>query len=258
MRDFILKILLTILVFPLLTALSFANNSAVESLMNKGNNYYQQKQYDKAISAYQNIISQGYEGTAVYYNLGNSFYREGKVGYAIFYYEKALRLSPGDDDIIHNLAIANAKTVDKIDSVPQFFLVQWWNDLLAVYTISGWKNFAYIFYILFLAAVGVFFFIKRTRFQKYIFYSAAVTLLVLISSVILLTIKYNKEYSTKSGIIIEPVVSVKLSPDPNANDAFIIHEGLKVKVEDKVDNWYKIQLHDGKVGWLPENEIGVI
>ncbi len=258
MKDHIKKILLAVLIVPFAAALSFAKPSSIESMMNAGNNYYQQKQYDKAISAYQNIISQGYEGTSVYYNLGNSFYREGKIGYAIFYYEKALRLSPGDDDVIHNLAIANSKTVDKIDSVPQFFLVQWWDELLAAYTISGWKNFAYIFYILFLAAVGVFFFIKRAKFQKYIFYSAAVTLLVLIASIVLLSIKYNKEYSTKSGIIVEPVVSVKLSPDPNANDAFIIHEGLKVKVEDKVDNWYKIQLHDGKVGWLPESEIGVI
>ncbi|MHB1686857.1 MAG: tetratricopeptide repeat protein [Ignavibacteriaceae bacterium] len=258
MKKFKIKILFLFLFTVIASTISFPNSSAIENLVNRGNNFYQQKQYDKAISTYQNILTQGYEGASVYYNLGNSFYREGKLGYAIFYYEKALRLSPGDEDIIHNLLIANSKTVDKIDSIPQFFLFQWWNNLLALFTISGWKNFAYIFYLVFLISVGAYFFVRRTKFQKYTFYTAALSLLVLIVSIVLLAIKFNNEFSTKSGIIVEPIANVKLSPDPNANDAFIIHEGLKVKVEDKVDNWYKIQLQDGKVGWLPQNEVGVI
>ncbi len=253
------RIIILSLTFILIPLSLFGNvNYSIKNLLYKGNNFYQKKDFDKAISAYQDIINRGYEGTSVYYNLGNCFYRENKIGYAIFYYEKALRLSPGDDDIIHNLSIANSKTVDKIDVIPQFFLVQWWDDLLNLFSISGWKNFTYLFYILFLTTVGVFYFIKKTKSQKYIFYSAGISLVIFFISTILLTIKFNKEYTNKVGIIVYPIVSVKISPDPNSNDAFIIHEGLKVNVRDKVDNWYKIQLHDGKVGWLPDNEIGVI
>ncbi len=258
MKNSKIKISLLFLLALFGTTSLFPKSAAIDNLIDQGNNFYQQKQYDKAISAYQNILDQGYEGVSVYYNLGNSFYRENKIGYAIFYYEKALRLSPGDEDVIHNLLIANSKTVDKIDTVPPFFLYQWWDDLLAVFTITGWKNFAYIFYWIFLLSVGTYFFVRRTRFQKYTFYSAALSLLVLVFAVSILVIKFQSEFSTKSGIIVGTIVDVKLSPDPNANDAFIIHEGLKVKVEDKVDNWYKIKLIDGKVGWLPQNEVGVI
>lgn len=258
MKNFKTKISLLFLLMLFEGILIFPRSTTINNLVYKGNNFYQQKEYDKAISTYQNILNLGYEGVSVYYNLGNSFYRENKLGYAIYYYEKALRLSPGDEDVIHNLLIANSKTVDKIDSIPQFFLVQWWNSLLALFTVSGWKNLAYIFYLIFLISVGVYFFVRRTKYQKYTFYSAALSLMLLVFAVTLLLIKFNQEYSTKSGIIVEPIVDVKLSPDPNANDAFIIHEGLKVKVEDKVDNWYKIQLIDGKVGWLQQNEVGVI
>ena len=102
--------------FLVVSQIAFASES--DDLMKQGNQFYQDRQYEKAIDTYQKIITMGYVGTSLYYNLGNSYYRDGKIGYAILYYEKALELSPGDDDVIHNLAIANLKTVDKIDTLP--------------------------------------------------------------------------------------------------------------------------------------------
>jgi SH3-like domain-containing protein len=74
----------------------------------------------------------------------------------------------------------------------------------------------------------------------------------------MLTININRDLNIKNGIIITQVVSAKLSPDTKSNDAFVIHEGLKVKMEDRVDNWVKVRLNDGKIGWLPENDIAQI
>ena len=68
----------------------------------------------------------------------------------------------------------------------------------------------------------------------------------------------NRELNVKKGIIVQNVVNVKLSPDSGSNDAFIVHEGLKVTVEDKVDNWIKVRLRDGKIGWVPKMDLKVI
>ena len=65
--------------------------------------------------------------------------------------------------------------------------------------------------------------------------------------------KINRDETIKSGIIVEQVVTVKSSPEPNSTDAFVIHEGLKVNLEDKLDTWVKIRLADGKVGWIENN-----
>ena len=85
-----------------------------------------------------------------------------------------------------------------------------------------------------------------------------VVLIFLIFSIVFTAVKLNRELNVKNGIIISKIVTVKLSPDENSNDAFVIHEGLKVKLEDKVDNWIKIRLHDGKVGWVTEKNVDVI
>jgi tetratricopeptide (TPR) repeat protein len=247
--------------FLLITVLSFAKFSFASDtgeLIKKGNEYYREKQFEKAIDAYQQIIHMGYEGTALYYNLGNSYYKEGKLGYAILYYEKAHKLSPGDEDILHNLTIVNTKTVDKLDSLPRFFIFEWWESFLSLLSVKQWAYLTYVFYILMLAAIGMYFFAKRPFVQRYSFFSGLIAALLLILAAIPLIINLNRAMNDKNAIIIAPSVTVKLAPDLTSNDAFIVHEGLKIKELDYVENWIKIKLQDGKEGWVQQGEIGSI
>jgi tetratricopeptide (TPR) repeat protein len=252
-----MKNLIKILVFSFLI-INVISASQIDDLMKNGNDAYQNGKYQDAIADYEKLVSDGYEGVSLYYNLGNAYYKDGKLGYAILYYEKALRLSPNDDDIQHNLAIANAKTIDRINTLPQFFIFQWWESLLSFFSVKGWTYFTYFLFILILVAAGIYFFIKNPLIQRYSFFGGLVILALFILSVILLTINVNREVNVKNGIIVAQAVSAKLSPDTKSNDAFVIHEGLKVKMEDKVDNWIKVRLNDGKIGWLPQNDIAQI
>ncbi len=43
---------------------------------------------------------------------------------------------------------------------------------------------------------------------------------------------------------------VKSAPDNGGNDLFMLHEGIKFQVLDRVGEWNKIRLADGKVGWI--------
>ena len=71
----------------------------------------------------------------------------------------------------------------------------------------------------------------------------------------LLVVKVNREQTIVSGVIVEQSATVKTSPDNNSTDAFVIHEGLKVNLEDKLDQWTKIRLADGKIGWIENNAV---
>ncbi len=229
-----------------------------DSFLKQGNQYYQKQQYDKAIESYDKVLNQGYESAELYYNLGNAYYRKGNLGYAILNFERALKLSPGDEDIQHNLALANSRTIDRINTLPDFFIFQWWESFLALLTFSGWVYISYFLYMILLGIIIFYFFTRRPDNQRLAFFSGTAILFLLAVSISISVIKYNREFNIKNGIVVEPSATAKLSPDPDGNDAFVIHEGLKVRIEDKVANFYRIRLQDGKLGWLPENDLKII
>jgi tetratricopeptide (TPR) repeat protein len=242
----------------LLLCINISFASPQDDLIAKGNQAYQSGNFQLAADLYQQVVTAGYESPTLYYNLGNSYYRLGKIGYAILNYERAQKLAPGDEDIIHNLALANSRIVDKIDNIPTFFLFKWWESLLAFFTISGWTYIAYLFYILVLLSIALFFFTKSPLRQKLSLYSAAGFIFLLIITTALLAIRMNRELNFKNGVVIEQAVTAKLSPDDKSTDAFMLHEGIKVRLEDKVNDWVRIRLKDGKVGWLPEKDLRTI
>jgi len=242
----------------LLICINISFASPQDDLISKGNAAYQSGNFQQAVDLYQQVVSAGYESPVLYYNLGNSYYRLGKLGFAILNYERAQKLAPGDEDITHNLALANSRIVDKIDNIPPFFLFKWWESLLAVFSISGWTYTAYFFYILVLVSIALFFFTKSPFRQKLSLYSAAGFILLLIITSALLAIRMNRELNYKNGVVIEQAVTAKLSPDDKSTDAFVLHEGIKVRLEDKVADWVRIRLKDGKVGWLPEKDLRTI
>ncbi len=242
----------------LCTSTALFAQSQAEKMLEKGNEYYQNNKYEKAADTYRKIISSGYQGTSLYYNLGNTYYREGKLGLSILYYEKALKLSPGDEDVLHNLKMANAKTMDKIETLPKFFLFQWWESLLALFTLSGWTYLAYIFYVILLVFLAFYFLLRKPKYQRYSFFAALISGALLAVTVVLLVVNLNRAVNIKYGIVVEPSVTVHLAPDNKSSDAFVIHEGLKVRLEDKVDNWVKIRLHDGKIGWMQNKSLRII
>lgn len=251
------KYLLQIIILAVYTSAVFASTE-VNSLMQSANELYKNNQYQAAIDEYNKLIKQDYEGASLYYNLGNAHYRLGKVGFAILYYEKALRLSPGDEDAKHNLAIARLNIKDKVDELPPFFIFNIWEGLLASVSVSGWTIIIYTVFILLLLTVIAYFFSRSVMQQRISFFVGVGFLALLFFSISLLAVKMNKEFNIKDGIIVENMVAVKSSPDNSSKDEFVVHEGLKVRLEDKVDDWYKIRLADGKIGWIMEKSLGII
>lgn len=246
------KSLLTILSFFILFY-SAITAQDLNSQMESGNNFYQNKQFEEAIKSYESILNQGYVSSELFYNLGNAYYRIGQLGKSILFYEKSLKLDPSNEDAAYNLKIVNARTVDKIQEIPPLFFVKWWNILLTYFTSTGWQIIIFIFYILFLICIGLYFLIRNLQIQKLSFIFGILNFTALVLSVILFISSISRESSYNSGILLKSVLSAKISPDRQSNDAFVIHEGTKFEIEDKVNNWTKIKLSDGKVGWLPSN-----
>lgn len=247
---------IVILVLLLMTANLFAQTS--DELMKSGNKFYQERNYQSAIESYQKILGQGFESGALYYNLGNAYFKIGKVGYAIFSYEKGLKLEPNDEDLLYNLKIANSRTVDKITELPKLFLVSWWEGLVTSLNVSDWSLVVMIVFWILLISIAIYYLARRANLNRMAFLTSSISLAVLIVVAVLLFARVNREAATNFGILLEPTYSVKVSPDAKSNDAFVVHEGIKFSIDDHVGNWMKIRLIDGKVGWIQKSAFGQI
>ena len=230
----------------------------LENLFAKGNGYYLKGNYEETINIFESIVEKGFEGKSLYYNLGNAYFRVGKLGLAIVYYEKAKNLAPSDEDINYNLAFANSKIVDKIETLPRFFIFDWWENLLALLSVSGWTYLSYFFYLLTLISIACYYFARSLKTQRISFYGGIAVLFLLVISTLLLVVNYNREVNVRYAVITNQEAVTKFSPDQNSKDAFIVHEGLKVKAEDTLNDWTKIKLIDGKVGWVKNNNLKII
>ena len=51
---------------------------------------------------------------------------------------------------------------------------------------------------------------------------------------------------------------MKSAPDAGSTDLFVLHAGVRVDLLDRVGEWRKVRLADGKVGWLPAGDLKVI
>ncbi len=244
-----------IIIFVLVNSV-LANQA--ELLMNEANQLYQNKQYDDAIEKYNSILNSDFESVALYYNLGNSYYRSAKIGYAILNYERGLKLDPSNEDLLYNLSIVKARTVDRIKEVPKLFIVEWWELLISALSTTMWQIIVLVFYLLLLGSITLYFVTKSGTTQRLAVFSSLLGLSGAIFFSIILYANVQRETSTDFGVLTTNTISAKQSPNGSSNDLFVIHEGLKVAVHESFGEWYKIKLSDGKVGWLPKNSLEII
>jgi len=249
--------LIKVIIFTVLLQMPLIASEADE-LMSRANQLYQEDKFDESIVLYETILNNGLISENLYYNLGNSYFKMGQTGKAILNYERALKIDPGNEDVEYNISIVKARTTDNIREVPKLFIVEWWEGFLAAFSTTTWLLIVVAVYIMLLIFLGIYFTGKTGRLQRLGFLGGSVCLAALIISIILLVSHVNRVTSSEYGVLIEAEYAVKQSPSSSSSDVFIIHEGLKFSIEDKVNEWSRIRLSDGKVGWLPSGTFEVI
>ena len=219
------------------------------TLWERGNQSYIDGDYAAAVTAYQAIENRGYSSARLYYNMGNAYYKQGQIGRAILYYNRALVVSPSMDDARHNLEIAEAQTKDNIAVVPEFFLNRYMRTLRSAISCSAWSAMSVAFFGVMLLFLLIFLLGSRIKVRKVGFYGAVVSLLLFVVVTIFGISARNSIIDRPAAIVMSSAISVKSSPDRAATDLFVLHEGTKVEVSSEVDGWSEITIADGKKGW---------
>ena len=243
------------LIFVLMITMSVTASAITKA---DADSAYVKENYQKAISGYEKLLKSG-ENSDIYYNLGNSYYRSNNYTRAIINYERALLLSPGDNDVRFNLDMARSKTIDKITPASEMFFVTWYHSLVNIMSVDGWAHTAIGCFILTVLLVLLYLFNGHLRIRKMGFFGAVAMFFIFILSNIFAYQQRSHLVHRDGAIIITPTVMVKSTPASNGTDLFLIHEGTKVVItDDSMKGWKEIKLADGKEGWIETNVMELI
>lgn len=221
--------------------------------------YYDAGEYAAAAAMYDSVMEGGTESAALHYNLGNCYYRLGQTGASILQYEKALRLDPDNADILFNLRLANLRITDRVAAPQPTLIGAGWQRLLLWLSLRGWSLSAIIMLTISALLLGWFVYRWKRQPMPAVFVGALATLLIGLLLVVMAWQRYLLTHpANDEAIVLSPNVYVKASPDDESTDLFILHEGIKVTVEQQEGEWMRIAVEGDKVGWVPAQAVGII
>lgn len=219
-----------------------------------GTEAYKNGDYKKALGHFLQVDSTA-DGFDINYNLGNTYFKLGEIPKTILYYERALKFAPTNEDVRHNLRLANDQIVDRIETIPQSKLKLWWQDFK--YSIGpdgwawitiGWAFLAILLALIFVLSQG------KTR-RRISFFGGLISLAFLIISFLLANQADDFLNTHHAAIVFSDKVDVRSEPRIESTQVFVLHAGTKVQLISQDGTWYNIEIASGNKGWIEIAEL---
>ncbi len=216
----------------------------------KANELYRAEKYEASVKEYEKILATGKESSELYFNLANAYYKLAKVGPSIYFYEKALLLNPNDSEIENNLKFAQKMQIDDVKEFKMSGIKSLVTNFTSAFHYNTWAWITVACAFIFLICFAIYYFTAKTILKRVFFIAMFLLIVAIIISVTSALYQKRVVDNQNPAIVYVPIAGVKGEPKESASDAFILHEGTKVFVVEKLDNWRKITLADGNDGWI--------
>ena len=243
------------LLYILILLVSMSTFGQNQGLFDQGKERYKAEKYQEAIDAWLKIVASGEHSAALYFNLGNGNYELNNIGPSIYFYEKALQLDPTDSEIRNNLRFAQNATIDVIEPLPRTVFSKWYSNVSGILTYEGWALATVIFSSSFVALFLLYYFSFSESRKRLMFVSSMFMVLFLLGSLTMAFRTYSDYTKNNPAIIFAESTEVKNGPTIGSEIAFMLHEGTKVQILERDNEWVRIRLVNGKDGWILESDI---
>jgi hypothetical protein len=224
-----------------------------------GNQAYLDGDYPKAIAEYRRVLETGVVHPDLFFNLGNAYYRAGKKGLAVLFYEKALDLDPSDSSASSNLAMVQKELIDRV-VMPEGGPVgePLWHGFIRSLSV-GWLT--GVFLVLYTASFGILIWrrlVSNNVLRRLLFwFNISLLCLTLVFGVLLGSRIYIQEI-VHHGVVISQTAGLREGPDRNAKMLMELHEGLKLQLLSEVGEYTRVRLQNGVEGFLLRDQFGEI
>ncbi len=250
-----MKIKITYILLVFISSLTLAFGQENSTVFNSANEAYNQGNYQEAITQYKSILDSGEYSAEIYYNLANAYYKTNVIGPSVYYFEKALQLSPNDEDILNNLAFARNMTIDAIEPLPKTQLSKFVGSITGKFSYNQWAWIAVILGFVCVISFLLYQFAYQSLKKRIYFLISFIALICMLGTVVVAYQQYGKAKKDRPAIIFATETTVKAEPNLRSDVVFTLHEGTKVQVLDTVADWKKIRLIDGKIGWIIAEDV---
>lgn len=239
------------------TSAAFAQSPGDVRLMSIAGQLYAAGQYDDATKYYDQLIRQGVHNEALYYNLGNAHYNQGEMGLAILSYLRAQRITPRDDALQSNLALARSLVRDPSNgekplSILNDITERWLTlDELALVTLAFWFAFTMALVVLTMSTI---------RDMKRAAKLAALLLAVpMAASFFALGIRLHADALNPDVVVVAEEVEVTTGPNPQYALQLTLQGGAEARLLDARGSWSKVSARGGEIeGWVPSSSIEMV
>lgn len=211
----------------------------------KANDEYGKGQFEDAIRDYEGLTRSGQWSAALFYNLGNAYFRAGNFGRAILNYERALALEPNHPEATANLVLAR-------DEARALELPKNRSDILLKFVTPNQMTIA--------AAIGfwiVLFLVARIVWSRRRSILLIATLIVcgFITALSIAGV-YRAEKANKTlAIVTDQNVQARIATADNASSVLHLPAGSQVQILSGRGDWVYAMLPNNLRGWIPTKSI---
>ena len=230
----------------------------VENIFSQANELYNKGIYIEAINNYKEIIKNDFHSAELYYNLGNAYYRLDSIASSVYYYEKALQLNPNDREIIDNLELINKTLVDEIDPITIPLIESILNRVSNIFYFETWGYISIFFSFLIVALFLSYYFANSSRVKRLTFVLLCISSIFMLVSLINGNKGYNNYINNEYAVIYSYETDLKTEPNYRSETLFMLHEGTKIQVLENYNNWIKIRLVNGQVGYIQLIDVKIL
>lgn len=243
MRQFLNSALLLIFTLCALSVRAADSTAAFDA----ANRLYEQGRFREAAAAYEGILKTG-QSPALFFNLGNAYYKSGQLGQALAAYRRAENLAPRDPDVRANLQFVRTRIQGPKEDRSA------WEAWLRRLTLNEWAVLAAVPFWTCLLLLTAMQFRRNLRNSlttpAWISGAAAAVLAIL-------TALAWQAHTSASAVVTARDAVVRNGPLEESPAAFNVHDGAEVDLLDQKNDWVQVRA-GGRIGWIRQSHVAII
>jgi tetratricopeptide (TPR) repeat protein len=240
-------------------AASAPGRDGFQAIFLDANRAYLDGEYERSIAGYQKLVEAGLVHPDLYFNLANAFYRAGRIGLAVLFYEKTLALDPSDAAAKSNLEIVRKELIDRVvlsegNSVGE----PMWHGFIRSLNLGGLIWFFLVLWTLVFGLWSLRRLMTRPALRRLVFWVSVPLVSVTLVLGLLLAARIYVQERVHHGVVVETTVALREGPERTAKELMEVHAGLKIRLLNQVGDYVRVRLANGVEGFVLDRQLGRI